>query len=134
VTERQKRFVNAYLVEPNATKAAEAAGYSKKTAYAQGSRLLKNAEVSGALETASKAAAAQSGVTIAWVLEEQAALYRTTKGTNEEVARKCLRDIGEHLGMYVERVESTNTNVSYVIEAPAKFDNTEWQQRYSQIQ
>jgi phage terminase small subunit len=45
MNERQKLFVKHYLIEPNATKAAIAAGYSKKTAYSQGQRLLKHVEV-----------------------------------------------------------------------------------------
>jgi phage terminase small subunit len=42
---KMRRFCEEYSRRPNATKAAAAAGYSKKTAYAQGSRLLKNVEV-----------------------------------------------------------------------------------------
>lgn len=44
-------FVAAYLADPrrNATKAAISAGYSEKTAYAQGSRLLKDAEITRAI-------------------------------------------------------------------------------------
>ena len=45
MTERQRRFAEIYAAEPNATRAAEAAGYSGKTAYSQGQRLLKNVEV-----------------------------------------------------------------------------------------
>lgn len=45
MTEKQQRFVDFYCAEPNATKAAEAAGYSPRTAYSQGQRLLKNAEI-----------------------------------------------------------------------------------------
>jgi phage terminase small subunit len=41
-------FVEAYLQSFNATQAAKAAGYSEKTAYSIGQRLLKNVEV-GAL-------------------------------------------------------------------------------------
>lgn len=33
LSERKQRFVDAYLLEPNATKAAIAAGYKEKTAY-----------------------------------------------------------------------------------------------------
>jgi hypothetical protein len=49
---KQKSFVNAYLGEANgnATKAAIIAGYSERTAYAQGSRLLKHVEVQQALQ------------------------------------------------------------------------------------
>ncbi len=45
MTEKQKRFCLEYLIDANATQAAIRAGYSKKTAYSQGERLLKNVEV-----------------------------------------------------------------------------------------
>jgi phage terminase small subunit len=51
LNERQLRFARAYTLEANATKAAIAAGYSKKTAYSQGQRLLKNVEVKGWIES-----------------------------------------------------------------------------------
>lgn len=38
----QQVFVNEYLKTSNATAAAKSAGYSEKTAYVQGSRLLRN--------------------------------------------------------------------------------------------
>lgn len=38
-------FVTEFIKSGNATQAAIAAGYSEKTAYSQGSRLLKNVEV-----------------------------------------------------------------------------------------
>jgi phage terminase small subunit len=43
---RQERFVVEYLKQGNATQAAIAAGYSERSAYSQGERLLKNAEIS----------------------------------------------------------------------------------------
>ncbi|MFA5975176.1 MAG: terminase small subunit [Elusimicrobiota bacterium] len=49
---RQRRFVAEYLQHPNATKAAMVAGYSRKTAYSQGQRLLKNVEIHKAVESA----------------------------------------------------------------------------------
>lgn len=42
---RRKRFTEYYNATGNMTEAAVKAGYSKKTAYSQGNRLLKNAEV-----------------------------------------------------------------------------------------
>ena len=47
-TLRQKRFINFY--EGNATAAALKAGYSKKTAYSSGDRLLKQVEILRAIE------------------------------------------------------------------------------------
>lgn len=55
LTTKQRAFVEAYLSNGfNATQAAITAGYSKKTAYSQGSRLLKNVEIQAALETRMK--------------------------------------------------------------------------------
>ena len=45
MTGKQKRFAEEYLVDCNATQAAIRAGYSEKTAYSKGERLLKNVEV-----------------------------------------------------------------------------------------
>ncbi len=41
---KQKRFCEEYVIFGNATEAAKKAGYSEKTAYSQGQRLLKNVE------------------------------------------------------------------------------------------
>ena len=49
LSDQQARFVRAYLIEPNATKAAIAAGYAKGSAAVQGSRLLRNANVAAIL-------------------------------------------------------------------------------------
>lgn len=49
---KQRRFVAEYLKDLNATQAAIRAGYSPKTAEQQGHRLLRNAEISQAVEKA----------------------------------------------------------------------------------
>ena len=49
---KQARFVEEYLLDLNATQAAQRAGYSEKTAYSQGQRLLKHAEVQAAIQEA----------------------------------------------------------------------------------
>lgn len=46
---RYQVFVDSYLATFNRTQAALAAGYSPRTAYSQGARLLKNVEVSAAI-------------------------------------------------------------------------------------
>ena len=45
MNDKQKRFCKYYAETLNATQAAIQAGYSAQTAYSQGCRLLKNAEV-----------------------------------------------------------------------------------------
>jgi hypothetical protein len=54
---KQQAFVEAYLRHFNATRAAVEAGYSEKTAYSQGHRLLKKAEIRALLESRLSAAA-----------------------------------------------------------------------------
>lgn len=47
---KQQAFIQEYLKDFNATKAAIRAGYSEQTAYSQGQRLLKNVEVNKKIE------------------------------------------------------------------------------------
>lgn len=49
LTAKQQAFVEHYLQCWNASRAARLAGYSEKTAYSQGARLLKNVEVQAAI-------------------------------------------------------------------------------------
>mgnify|MGYP000892170392 CR=1 FL=1 len=50
LTKKQQRFCDEYLIDTNATQAAIRAGYSEKTAYSQGQRLLKKVEVKRYIE------------------------------------------------------------------------------------
>lgn len=49
MTEKQVKFISEYTKDFNATQAAIRAGYSPKTAYSIGQRLLKNVEVQAAM-------------------------------------------------------------------------------------
>lgn len=46
MNDRQKAFADYYIETGNATESAKRAGYSEKTAYSTGNRMLKNVEVS----------------------------------------------------------------------------------------
>ena len=67
---RQQRFVNAYALEPNATKACIAAGYAKNGAGIQGCRLLKKDSIQAALIEAEQAQVAQQAMTVARFIHE----------------------------------------------------------------
>lgn len=54
LNEKQKLFVQQYLVDFNATQAAIRSGYSPKTAVKQGSRLLTNADIQEHIEIEKK--------------------------------------------------------------------------------
>jgi phage terminase small subunit len=69
LTPKQQRFVDEYLIDLNATKAAIRAGYSAKTAHSQGERLLRHVEVSAAISAAKKARAERAEVDADYVLK-----------------------------------------------------------------
>jgi len=52
LNDKQQTFVDEYLIDLNATQAALRAGYSERTAYSQGQRLLKHVEVQKAIQQA----------------------------------------------------------------------------------
>lgn len=70
LTPKQALFVQEYLVDLNATRAAVRAGYSAKTAEQQGPRLLGNVGVAAAIKTAQDARSEETGITAARVLQE----------------------------------------------------------------
>ena len=70
---RRNVFVQAYIANGhNATQAAITAGFSAKTAYSQGQRLLKHVEISGQLAEAAQKAAEITGLTAECTLREAA--------------------------------------------------------------
>lgn len=70
LTPKQARFVEEYLVDLNASAAAERAGYSPRTAYSIGGQLLAKPEVAAALEAAKAARSERTAITADRVLEE----------------------------------------------------------------
>lgn len=70
LNEKQQRFVSEYVKDLNATAAAKRSGYSGKTAYSQGQRLLKNAEVAAALATRQAKALERAELSASRTLEE----------------------------------------------------------------
>lgn len=74
LNEKQKRFAREYLIDRNATQAAIRAGYSERTAHAQGCRLLKHAEVQALVAGKTEAIAAKLEITAERVLQEMARL------------------------------------------------------------
>lgn len=69
MNERQKKFCELYAANPNATEAAKAAGYSTKTAYAIGQRLLKNVETKKYIDELTNGAKSERIATVRETLE-----------------------------------------------------------------
>ena len=75
LTPKQQAFVAQYLVDLNATQAAIRAGYSAKTAYSQGQRLLKHAEIQKAIAEAQSERAERIKIDADWVLRNAVYLH-----------------------------------------------------------
>jgi phage terminase small subunit len=128
MTPKQRRFVEEYLIDLNATQAAIRAGYSEKTAYATGQKMLKKAEaVKNAIAAALSERARKSEVTAEYVLSNlqivvercmQRAPVVNMRGKqvkddegrdvwefNASGANKALELLGRHLGMFTDKLQ-----------------------------
>jgi len=70
LNDKQKLFALEYMVDRNATKAAERAGYSKKTAKQQGSRLLSNVDIQALIQGSHQKRAEKLEITTDRVVQE----------------------------------------------------------------
>ncbi|MGC0154838.1 terminase small subunit [Chromobacterium vaccinii] len=69
LTPKQKRFVDEYLIDLNATQAAIRSGYSEKTARQIGEENLTKPDIRAAIESAQKARAERTEITADMVLQ-----------------------------------------------------------------
>lgn len=74
LTEKQKRFVEEYLVDLNATQAAIRAGYCAKTARSIGAENLTKPDIQAAIQEGRLAQSRRTEITADRVLEELAAI------------------------------------------------------------
>lgn len=103
LTPKQKRFVEEYLIDLNATQAAVRAGYSEKTARAIGQENLTKPDIQDAIQKAMGKRSKRVGITQDRVLEALAGMgfsevdMDSLKPTDK---LKALELIGKHLGMF----------------------------------
>jgi phage terminase small subunit len=104
MTPRQQRFVDEYLMNPNATQAAVRAGYSTRTANEQAARLLANASIAAAVQAAQQARCDRVQITQDDVLRGLVREANLTGDKSSHAARITAWGlIGKHLGMFLER-------------------------------
>ena len=72
LTPKQRRFVNEYCVDENATQAAIRAGYSEDSAGQIGHALLKKVEISAAIKERMEECAIAASITPEWVVGQWA--------------------------------------------------------------
>ncbi len=113
LTPKQERFAAEYLVDLNATAAAKRAGYSEKTAYSTGQRLLKNVEIQEAIQTRQGELARKLEVSQERVVGELAAIafHEASDAPEAEMKvsnkLKALELLGKHLGMFTDKAEAS---------------------------
>lgn len=111
LNEKQYRFVQEYIVDYNATQAAKRAGYSEKTAYSNGQRLLKHAEVQAAIkeiqDKATDKAIVDRNMVLAGLLKE--AEFKG-QGASHAARVSAWEKIGKTMGMFIDKTEN-NTNI-----------------------
>ena len=109
--QRYDRFVSEMLVDGNVTRSAKAAGYSEKTAYSQGHRLLKNVEIANAIKAGQKDIAKRNGLTIDDIikeLEEARTAALTAESPQSSAAVAATMGKAKVLGMLVDKSEVKN--------------------------
>lgn len=126
LTEKQKMFAQEYLVDLNATQAAIRAGYSEKTAYSHGQRLLKNVEIQKSIQKAMQQRSQRTGFSQDMVLEK---LGQIAFSEEDDVAKvrnqiRALELLGKHLGMFMGRpIDDEEERGTGVVMLPPVMEN-----------
>jgi phage terminase small subunit len=114
LTPRERRFVDEYLVDLNATRAAIAAGYAPKNAKVTGCRLLQKELVATAIAAAAKAREQRTQISADRVLEELVTIATGYVGELIEYRRRCCRHCyGEGHRYQRTRLELENDRVAH---------------------
>lgn len=111
---RRARFAEEYSVDMNATRAAKAVGYSEKTAYSTGQRLLSNAEVIAAIEKQRAKLSERTTISAERVLAEIASLAFADIDLKELKAGDkllALDKLSRHLGLFAPIQVDTTSRV-----------------------
>ena len=98
MNQRQSTFLAEYLLTGNATGSAIKAGYSSRSAYSHGQRLLNNDEVRKAIESHQKAVSKEAVIKLSEVVKAIKSIAFSREGVN--IRLKALDMLMKHLGGY----------------------------------
>jgi len=107
-TPKQRVFVREYLKDLNATQAAIRAGYSEATARSQGQRLLTDADIQAAIQSAMDARSKRAEITADRVLQEIArlAFVDMRKFYREDGSLKVVKDLDDDTAAAIASLET----------------------------
>lgn len=130
LTPKQSRFIDEYMIDLNGTQAAIRAGYSKKTAEQQASRLLSNVKVQAEIAKRQSALSDTHGVTLQSLLLEldearEAALGAETVQSSAAVAATMAK--AKLCGLVIDKQEAkTSGTVKHLVAEAPKLSKEEW--------
>lgn len=106
LTTKQKRFVEEYLIDFNATQAAIRAGYSEHTAQAIGAENLTKPLIKNEIDRLTNVMTEKAIVTKEMVLQgllDEARMY--DEGSSHSARVSAWAHLGKHLNIFTEKVE-----------------------------
>lgn len=120
LTNKQYRFIDEYLIDSNATQAAIRAGYSEKTAYSQGQRMLNNVEVSKLLKEKQQITSQRLNVSRESIIQDLLDIIEAQKEDFPGVAIKGIEVLNKMQGWdkpieVKEEVKDTKIQVEIII-------------------
>lgn len=120
---KQAAFVREYLIDLNATQAAIRAGYSAKTAYAAGERLLRHVEVAALLKKAMADRAERNDIKADRVIKEAWSIMTADPREFMEYRIGCCRYCwGEGYRYQRTTAEFESAEASYAAHCEAQID------------
>jgi len=132
LNDKSEAFCREYLSDYNGTQAAIRAGYSRKTAATQASRMLRNVKVLSRVRELQAEKTAQLSISQDWVIHQLVDVVEKCKNSvavekwdfeekkmvptgeymfDSKGATKALELLGKHLGMYVDKVETKQSGM-----------------------
>jgi phage terminase small subunit len=109
---KQERFAQEYMIDLNATQAAIRAGYSEHTAYSQGQRLLKHAEVKAAIQAGQAEFRERMKVSKESVTEQLNTAYDMAEANGQTaVMVQATMGIAKVHGLLVDKTEEVKPTV-----------------------
>lgn len=118
MNERQKHFADEYIISKNATQSAIVAGYSEKTAYSIGQRLLKNVEIFEYIKKRTEELFDERSMTIAEALAISASIARgdVQKGYSKKTVKTDDGDeITETTYEFTPSIEERQRSVDHIL-------------------
>lgn len=124
MNERQKHFADEYIISKNATKSAINAGYSEKTAYSIGQRLLKKVEISEYIKKRTEELFNERSMSIAEALAISASIARGEP--QKRYSRKVIKANGDETeevvsGEYTPNIEDRQRSIDHILKVSGAY-------------